>query len=125
MTIYNLTVLANPTMNGRSTPDSTSTTNKIFPNGFKLNDVLKANQTALVNGVTWYGIYECIRSGATVVLPAPIVWGASTQAPDLQLLRLDSTTTDPLPPVDPSTTFPTEIWLSMTADGERRRYVLV
>lgn len=125
MTIYTLTVLASPTMNGRSTPNSTITTNLIFPNGFKYADVVKANQTALVSGVTWYGIYECIRYGSNVVLPAPIVWAASTTASGA-LLRLDSTVITPPPPVDPPTTiYPKEIWLSMTPDGERRKYVLV
>lgn len=125
MTIYNLTVLASPTMNGRSTPNSSISTNIIFPNGFKYNDVVKANQTSIVNGVTWYGIYECIRYGSTVVLPAPIVWGAATTSTGT-LLRLDSTATDPIPPVEPPTSiYPKEIWLSMTENGERRKYVLV
>lgn len=126
MTIYNLTVLADPTLNGRSSPSSASSSNIIFPNGFKKNDICKANQISVVGSITWYGIYECVRAGVKVILPASVVWAASTGTNSsgilVNYLRLDSTITDPIPPVS---TFPSEVWLSMTETGERRKYVLV
>jgi hypothetical protein len=122
MTIYTLTVMVD-TLNGRATAGSSGAL--IFPNGFHKNDLLTANQTSLVSGVTWYGVIKCVRYGATVALPAPVVWASSMNGSTV-CLRLDSTTTDPIPPVDPpATVYPKEIWLSMTEGGERRKYVLV
>jgi hypothetical protein len=112
--IYNLTVIAS-VLNGRSSPDSSSGANIIFPNGFLKNDVLKANAVSVYNGVNWYGIYECYRNGVKVVLPASVVWASSGGT---AYLRLDSTIPD-------AVEFPTEVWLSMTADGIRKKYVLV
>ena len=120
--IYDLTVTANPSLNGRSSPSSASTSNIIFPNGFKYNDKVKANTTYDNAGVLWYGIYECIRNGAPVLLPAPIVWAASKSGTDTYL-RLDGMTTDPIDP--PVEDFPTELWISMTENGEKRKYILV
>ena len=119
--IYDLTVTANPSLNGRSSPSSSSTSNIIFPNGFKYGDIVTASSVYDNAGVLWYGIYECIRNGTLIILPAPIVWAASRYGETIYL-RLDGTTPDPQPPAD---IFPTEIWLSMTENGEKRKYVLV
>jgi len=117
--IYVLTVMAS-VLNGRSSAGVTST-NLIFPNGFLKNDVLKANLVSVVDGASWYAIYECIRNGNRVTLPASVVWASAGSTGGY--LRLDATTPDPVEP--PVETFPLEVWLSMSADGIRKKYVLV
>lgn len=122
-TIYKLTVLANPSMNGRSSANSVNTSNIIYPQGFKKDDKVEADRKEIntSSNVLWYGIYKCIRNGVAVVLPAPIVWAASTSGNTLYL-RLDETVEVEEPPAEE---FPTSVWLSMSASGERREYRLV
>jgi hypothetical protein len=90
--IYNLTVTADPALNGRVTPSATGTLN--FPNGFLKGDKLVANQTVVANSMTWYNITSCLRNGNPVLLPNPVWAGAGTSG---QFLRVDSTQNDPTP----------------------------
>ena len=100
--MYNLIVLT-PYLNGRSSPDASSTANINFPagssysSGFRKDDVLEAEEKRAVNGADWYRITKATRKDGSgnnmlVTLPTP-VWASAGAT--YSLMRLYT----PTPPV--------------------------
>lgn len=121
--IYNLT--CNVYLNGRISPNGAINfpAGSTLSTGFKPGDKLEASQEQLdPNGITkWYNVTTCLRNGVSVTLPSP-VWASNGGSANYLTLN-GVVTNPPVPPTTPA--FPNEVWLSMTATGERRRYVLV